>query len=116
MQADQGQLKVREMDHFDQRIEKYRDKIFWAAVVRSFEHGFRDKTRKMLEMYIENEKNFSMRPPKGLIGHGNKKFFETDCKICFSSDNNDYNQVLYCDSCNTSFHLLCYGLTSVPQQ
>lgn len=45
-----------------------------------------------------------------------KKFFETDCKICFCSYNYDSNQVLYCDSCNTSFHLACYGLTEVPKE
>jgi len=69
----------------------------------------------MLEAYIENEKNFNEKPPKGLFGVGGKKFFETDCKICFCSDNNDSNQVLYCDHCNTSFHLACYGLSSLPQ-
>lgn len=55
-----------------------------------------------------------MKPPKGL-GTSPKKYFETDCKICFCSDNNDSNQVLYCDSCNTSYHLACYGLNSIPK-
>ena len=61
----------------------------------------------MLNILIENEK--MMRPAKS-IDANKKKFFETDCKICFCSFNNDSNQVLYCDSCNTSFHLACYGL------
>lgn len=68
----------------------------------------------MLEAYIQNEKKFNEKPTKGISSSSNKKFFETDCKICFCSDNCEVNQVLYCDNCNTSFHLACYGLTSLP--
>lgn len=53
------------------------------------------------------------KPQKGV--NNQNKFIETDCKICFCSYNNDCNQVLYCDYCNTSYHLACYGLTSLPE-
>ena len=39
-----------------------------------------------------------------------KSLFETDCKICFCTESDDKNRVLYCDSCNTSFHQSCYGV------
>lgn len=42
------------MSEYDDVINKYRDKITWGTVLRSFEHGFKDKTKKMLEAYIEN--------------------------------------------------------------
>lgn len=29
-------LKVRETDEFDSKIMKYRDKLYWATVLRSF--------------------------------------------------------------------------------
>ena len=67
---------------------------------------------EMLLALIESEK--AVRPAKSSDGH--KKLFETDCKICFCSFNNDSNQVLYCDNCNTSFHLACYGLQQIPKE
>lgn len=97
-------------------IRKYQDKLLWGTVLRCFEHGFKDKTERMLEIYKDNEKNFNLKPPKGIKPQHSKKFFETDCKICFCSDNSESNQVVYCDCCNTSFHLACYGLTSIPTE
>lgn len=67
----------------------------------------------MLQQLIDSERN--MKPIKSKDA-SSKKFFETDCKICFCSFNYDSNQVLYCDSCNTSFHLACYGLQEVPRE
>ena len=86
----------------------------WVTVLKYFEKGFADKTMQMLNALIEAEK--LLRPAKGKEGGTNKKFFETDCKICFCSLNNDSNQVLYCDNCNTSFHLACYGLSQIPPE
>lgn len=42
------------MGQYDKQIIYYNDKLSWATVMRSFEHGFKDKTNKMLEAYIEN--------------------------------------------------------------
>lgn len=66
----------------------------WVTVLKYFEHGHSDKTMLMLQTLIENEK--LIRPAKG-NDVNNKKLFETDCKICFCSFNNDSNQVIYCD-------------------
>ena len=84
----------------------------WVTVLKYFEHGLSDKTMEMLQALIESYK--LIRPAKGK-NVNNKKFFETDCKICFCSLNNDCNQVLYCDKCDTSFHLACYGLKEIPK-
>ena len=77
------------------------------TILKYFEHGFDDKTTTQLSQLLESQRQ--LKPAKNKDTN-NKKFFETDCKICFCSFNNDSNQVLYCDKCNTSFHLACYGL------
>jgi hypothetical protein len=84
----------------------------WSTVLKYFEHGFTDKTNEQLQQLIDNQK--LIKPAKSK-NNSNLKFFETDCKICFCSFNNDSNQVLYCDCCNTSFHLACYGLQELPK-
>lgn len=83
-------------------------------MLKYFEHGHCDKTNQQLQALIDSEK--LMKPIKSKDQVNNKKFFETDCKICFCSFNYDSNQVLYCDSCNTSFHLACYGLHEIPKE
>jgi hypothetical protein len=81
--------------------------------MKYFEHGHEDKTKDQLAQLLECER--LAKPIKSKGASAGKKFFETDCKICFCSYNYDSNQVLYCDSCNTSFHLACYGLTEIPK-
>ncbi len=81
------------------------------TLLRYMEHGTRDKTQQMLKQLLDNMKQIK---PAKTREFTIKKFFETDCKICFCSFNYDSNQVLYCDMCNTSFHLACYGLYEVP--
>ena len=44
-----------------------------------------------------------------------KTIFETDCKICFCTESDDKNPVLYCDSCNASFHQACYGVEKITE-
>jgi hypothetical protein len=96
-----------------QEIGSIREYLMWVTVLKYFEHGHSDKTMEMLNTLIENEK---MNRPSKAKEPNSKKMFETDCKICFCSFNNDSNQVLYCDECNTSFHLACYGLQQIPKE
>lgn len=75
MQINKEKLIITDFNQFEQQILRYKDKLHWGTILRSFQHGFSDKTRKMLDIYIQNEKNFSMRPPKGIAGHNAKKLF-----------------------------------------
>jgi len=67
----------------------------WSTVLKYFEHGFGDKTNQQLQQLLDAQK--MLKPIKSKTTANNNKFFETDCKICFCSFNNDSNQVLYCD-------------------
>jgi hypothetical protein len=94
-------------------VREIRNYLMWSTVLKYFEHGFADKTVLQLQQLMETQR--LLKPAKSKEGTY-KKFFETDCKICFCSFNSDSNQVLYCDSCNTSFHLACYGLQELPKE
>lgn len=99
--------KVRE-----EEITEIRDFLTWSTVLKCFLLGLADKTQSQLTQLLESQR--TLKPAKSK--ENAKKFFETDCKICFCSANQDSNQVLYCDNCNTSFHLACYGLSSLPPE
>ena len=47
-------LRVKSVDEHQKEILHIQNKLMWSTVLRSFESGFRDKTKKMLESYIEN--------------------------------------------------------------
>ena len=41
---------------------------------------------------------------------------ETDCMACMDYVTSEQNPIIYCSKCNNSFHQLCIGLATVPQE
>ena len=40
---------------------------------------------------------------------------ETDCIVCFDSDLEYLNPIVYCSRCNASFHKHCFGIQKIPE-
>lgn len=36
------------------------------------------------------------------------------CCVCFDSESNEMNPIVYCEKCNMSVHKACYGIPEVP--
>ena len=43
---------------------------------------------------------------------GNEAEIEMQCSVCFVTDFDNLNQIIYCDICDTGVHQKCYGLQS----
>ena len=102
----------------EKELERIDEALIWSDILKPFREGHTDKTDEIFESYkIDEESEYrkTHRPSanKGKNKHHSK--FETDCKICFCSSNDECNKVLYCDDCNTSFHQHCYGLAAIPK-
>ena len=91
-------------------IRKY---LFWSDILKYIQYGHFDKTDDMLEDTLEIVGTFNTEKKKKSNQEKLKASFETDCKICFSTENIDNNKVIYCDGCNTSFHQSCYGVRRI---
>ena len=66
---------------------------------------------------IRNETvNDETRMPRSIFKQINRDelIIETDCSVCFLSDTNYYNPIIYCSECETGTHIKCIGLTEIP--
>ena len=112
----------REFTHVEEEIGEIKKELRMTEVLLYFKRGHSDKTEQMLEDALEvamiKELNMKeeLRKKRNTKIEKLKCLFETDCKICFCTESDDKNQVLYCDSCNTSFHQACYGVEFIEKE
>ena len=60
----------------------------------------------------------SNRKSNGLIQLARDQFKnDSECCVCFdiNNDSDSSTQIIFCDKCNVSFHLSCYGIQNIPE-
>lgn len=40
---------------------------------------------------------------------------DTVCMCCFDGTSTDTNSILFCDGCNATLHMACYGISEIPE-
>ncbi|CAD8082849.1 unnamed protein product [Paramecium sonneborni] len=94
------------------------DLLRWSQIVKAFINGYKDKTEDVLNSFFPCQLTLSsqssqkaQQKKKKIHSKENTQPLDTDCKICFDYHYTDFNPVIYCGKCSTSFHKNCYGLT-----
>ncbi|CAD8085283.1 unnamed protein product [Paramecium sonneborni] len=94
------------------------DLLRWSQIVKAFINGYKDKTEDALNSFYPCQLTLTtqssqkaQQKKKKIHSKENVQPLDTDCKICFDYHYTDFNPVIYCGKCSTSFHKNCYGLT-----
>ncbi|CAD8067926.1 unnamed protein product [Paramecium primaurelia] len=90
------------------------DLLKWSQIVKAFINGYKEKQKDVLNTFypclnLDSQSSQKAQLKKKKIhSKENKKPLDTDCKICFDYHYTDFNPVIYCGRCSTSFHKICY--------
>ncbi|CAD8074473.1 unnamed protein product [Paramecium sonneborni] len=90
------------------------DLLKWSQIVKAFINGYKDKQQDVLNTFypclnLDSQSSQKAQLKKKKIhSKENTKPLDTDCKICFDYHYTDFNPVIYCGRCSTSFHKICY--------
>ncbi|CAD8158297.1 unnamed protein product [Paramecium octaurelia] len=90
------------------------DLLKWSQIVKAFINGYKDKQKDVLNTFypclnLDSQSSQKAQLKKKKIhSKENSKPLDTDCKICFDYHYTDFNPVIYCGRCSTSFHKICY--------
>ncbi|CAD8158953.1 unnamed protein product [Paramecium pentaurelia] len=90
------------------------DLLKWSQIVKAFINGYKEKQKDVLNTFypclnLDSQSSQKAQLKKKKIhSKENTKPLETDCKICFDYHYTDFNPVIYCGRCSTSFHKICY--------
>ncbi|CAD8076835.1 unnamed protein product [Paramecium primaurelia] len=94
------------------------DLLKWSQIVKAFINGYKDKNEDVLNSFFpcqltltSQSSQKAQQKKKKIHSKENTQPLDTDCKICFDYHYTDFNPVIYCGKCSTSFHKNCYGLT-----
>ncbi|CAD8189496.1 unnamed protein product [Paramecium octaurelia] len=94
------------------------DLLRWSQIVKAFINGYKDKNADVLNSFFpcqltltSQSSQKAQQKKKKIHSKENTQPLDTDCKICFDYHYTDFNPVIYCGKCSTSFHKNCYGLT-----